>query len=139
MTDPISDMLNRIRNAQTVLQPTVELPFSKIKYEIAKILKKQGLVEDAEEKGKKIGKTIKITLKYQKETLVPGGAQRLKPVIFGLKKISKPGQRIYIKRGNIKPVRAGYGISIISTSRGLMTGKEARRQRLGGEVICEIW
>jgi len=139
MTDPITDMFNRIRNAQAVLKPTVELPFSKIKFEIAKILKKQGYIEDAEEKGKKIGKTIKIVLKYQKETPIPGGAPRLRPVISGMKKVSKPGQRIYANTKNIKLVRSGFGTAIISTSKGLMTAKEARKQKLGGEVICHIW
>ena len=129
MTDPITDMLNRIKNAQVVLHPEVSIPFSKLKYEIAKILERQGFIEKIEKKGKKTRKTIEITLKYIDKA----------PAISSLKRISKPGQRIYNSRREIKRVRSGYGITIISTPKGLMTNKEARRQKIGGEVICEIW
>lgn len=129
MTDPITDMLNRIRNAQAVLHPTVEIPFSKLKHKIAKILEAEGFVTEVTRKGRKAGKFISIKLKYQDK----------EPAILGLKRISKPGQRIYAPAKKIKSVRGGYGISIISTSKGLMTGKEARKKGLGGEVICEIW
>ena len=129
MLDPITDMLNRIRNAQAVLKPTVVIPFSKLKYEMAKILEKQGFVGKVERKGRKIEKSIELTLKYiDKE-----------PSISGLKRISKPGQRIYHSWRDIRRVRDGFGMSIISTSKGLKTNKEARRQKLGGEVLCEIW
>ena len=129
MTDPIADLLNRIRNAQAVLHPQVTLPFSNLKYEIAKILEKQGFVAEVEKKGKKMRRTIEVTLKY---------AENL-PVISGLKRISKPGQRIYKKAKEIKPVKGGYGMAVISTPKGLMTDKEARKKKLGGEIICEIW
>ena len=129
MTDPIADMLNRIRNAQAVFQPTVDIPFSKIKFEISKILAKEGFIESFDKKGGKNKKFIRITLRYNKKM----------PAISGLKKISKPGQRIYLPYREIKKVKGGYGIAIISTSKGLMTDKEAGRQKLGGEVICEIW
>jgi len=129
MTDPISDMLNRIKNAQAVLKTQLDVPFSNLKYEIAKILEKEGFVEKIEKKGKKTKRTIEIILKYEDK----------KPVISGLKRISKPGQRIYLPSKKIKKIRGGYGILIISTSKGLMTNKEARRQKLGGEIICEIW
>jgi len=129
MTDPVTDMLNRIRNAQAVLKETVDIPISNLRYEIAKILEKGGFVAEVEKKGKKTKKVIEITLKYNEKV----------PVISGLKRISKPGQRIYKKAKELKPVRGGYGIAIISTSKGLMTDKEARKQKLGGEVICEIW
>jgi len=129
MTDPITDILNRIRNAQAVLQPTVDVPFSQIKFEICQILAKEGLVESFEKKGRKNKKFIRITSKYNGKI----------PAISGLKRISKPGQRIYLPYKKIKKVKSGYGISIISTSQGLMTDKEARKQKLGGEVICEIW
>jgi len=129
MTDPITDMLNRIRNAQAVLKETVEVPFSNLKYEIAKILEKNGFIEKVEKKGKKTKKIIEITLKYDNKI----------PAISGLKRISKPGQTIYLGHRKIKRVKGGYGIAIISTSKGLMTDKEARKQKLGGEVICEIW
>ncbi|RLC34747.1 MAG: 30S ribosomal protein S8 [Candidatus Nealsonbacteria bacterium] len=129
MTDPITDMLNRIRNAQAVGKETVEIPFSNLKYEIARILEKEGFIEKVEKKGKKFRKFIEITLKYE------NGAS----AISGLKRVSKPGQRIYLPYGKLRPVKGGYGISIISTSRGIMTNKQARKNKLGGEVICEIW
>ncbi len=129
MTDPISDMLNRIRNAQAVLKETVNIPFSNLKYEIAKILKKEGFVEKVEKKGRKTKRMIEITLKYENKT----------SVISGLARISKPGQRVYFKAKKIKRVKEGYGIAIISTSKGLMVDKEARKEKLGGEVICKIW
>jgi small subunit ribosomal protein S8 len=129
MTDPISDMLNRIRNAQAILQGQVLVPFSNFKYEIAKILEKKGLIEKTAKVGKKTKKFIEITLKYTDKV----------PAISGLKRISKPGQRIYFPFRQIKRVQDGYGVAIISTSRGLMTDAEARKQKLGGEVICEVW
>jgi len=132
-------MLNRIRNAQTVFHPTVDIPFSILKYEIAKILEKEGFIEKAEKKGKGTKKILIISLKYQKPPLESVGSEAIKPAVFGLKKISKPGQRIYARAKNIKPVRGGYGIVIISTSKGLMTDKEARKKKLGGEVLCEVW
>jgi small subunit ribosomal protein S8 len=129
MTDPASDMLIAIKNAQAALKETVEIPFSNLKYEIAKILEKNGFIAKVEKKGKKTKRIIEITLKYQDKT----------PAISGLKRISKPGQRIYLPYRKIKRVKGGYGIAIISTSKGLMADKEARKQKLGGEVICEIW
>ncbi|MFQ6049941.1 MAG: 30S ribosomal protein S8 [Candidatus Paceibacterales bacterium] len=129
MTDPIADMLTTIRNAQAVLHPTVVVPFSKLKFEIAKILQKEGFVGQVEKRGRGVKKFIKITLKYDGKN----------PVISGLKRISKPGQRIYLGAIQIKPVKGGDGIAIISTSKGLVTNKEARKQKIGGEIICEIW
>jgi len=127
--DPIADMLTTIRNALAVDHQTVSVSFSNIKYEIGKILKREGFVENVEKKGRGVKKNIEITLKYEQK----------KPAISSLKMISKPGQRIYFSWKKIKPVKSGYGIAIISTSKGLMTNKEARKQKLGGEVICEIW
>lgn len=129
MTDPIADLLNRIRNAQAVSHPTVDIPFSKIKYEIVQILAKEGFIEKFEKKGKKAKRFIRVTLKYTGKTAA----------ISGLKRISKAGQRIYLSYKKIKKVRGGYGIAIVSTSVGLMTDKETRKQKLGGEVICKIW
>jgi len=129
MTDPIADLLNRIRNAQAVFHPTVEIPFSNLKYEITKILEKERFIEKTEKKGKKARKTIEIVLKYDGKI----------PAISGLRKISKPGQRIYKSLKDIKPVKGGYGVLIISTSKGLMIDKEARKKRLGGEILCEVW
>jgi small subunit ribosomal protein S8 len=129
MTDPITDMLNRIKNAQVSKKEQVVLPFSNFKYEIAKILESEGFIGKIEKKGRKASKVLEITLKYENKI----------PVISGVRKISKPGQRIYSPSRDIKAVRGGYGISIISTSKGLMTGIEAKKQKLGGEVLCEIW
>lgn len=126
MTDPIADMLNRIKNAQAVSHLTVSFPFSKIKYETASIIQKEGFIGDVEKKGRKEKRTIKVTLKPEK-------------TISGIRRVSKPGQRIYVGAKDIKKVKGGYGMSIISTPKGLMTGKEARKQKLGGEIICEIW
>jgi small subunit ribosomal protein S8 len=129
VTDPVADMLTRLRNAQLVGQKTVELPFSKFKLELAKIIKREGFIEEAAKRGKKNKKLLEIVLKYQDKT----------PVISEIKRISKPGRRVYVSSKSIKPVKQGFGIMIISTSRGLMTDKDARKQKLGGEVICEIW
>jgi small subunit ribosomal protein S8 len=127
--DPIADMLTKIRNAQSVLHPTVSVSFSNLKYEIAKILEKYGFIEKVEKKGKKAKKTLDICLKYEGKT----------PAISGLKKISRPGQRIYSNFQNILRFKKGSGIVIVSTSKGLMADKEAKKQKLGGEVLCEIW
>lgn len=132
--DSISNMLTSIRNAQAVLHPTVTVPFSNLKYEIVKILEKQGFVERIEKKRKKTEKLIEITLKYNNDN------QQKEPAISGIKRVSKPGQRIYLPAQKIRKVKGGYGLAIISTSKaGLVTDKEARKQKLGGEIICEIW
>jgi len=137
MTDPIADMLTRIRNASATGKQEVVLPMSKMKYEIAKILKKEGLILDAEIIKSKTKKNksftfdeLKILLKYKKSG---------RPSIANLKRISKPGLRIYANKDNLPKVLNNLGIAIISTSRGVMTNKEARRKKLGGEVICEIY
>ncbi len=129
MTDPIADMLNRIVNAQAVAKPDVLVPFSKFKYELALVLAKQELVAKVEKMGKKVNKQIKIDLKYDSKI----------PAIEGLRKVSKPGQRIYSASKDIRRVRGGYGLSVISTPKGLLTDKQARREKVGGEIICEIW
>jgi small subunit ribosomal protein S8 len=127
--DPISDMLTIIRNALIVRHPTVCVPFSNLKYTISKILEREGFIEKVEIKRKRSKRFIEITLKYSDNM----------PAISGLKRISKPGQRIYSNWRKIKRVKGGYGIAIISTSKGLMTDKEARKQKIGGEMICEVW
>ncbi len=138
--DPISDMLTSIKNALAVKHPTVSIPFSNLKYDFAKVLEKEKFIEKAEKKGKKIKKIIEIALKYESGigTSLLGDAGKT-PAISGLKRISKPGQRIYTPWKKIKRIRGGYGIMIISTPKGLMTDKEARKQKLGGEVMCEVW
>jgi len=135
--NPITDMFNIIRNAQAVFRPTAAVPFSNLKYEIAKILEEQGFIKKVEKKGRVPKRIILIHLKYEKTSEV--GSEEKKPAISGIKMISKPGKRIYKRVKDIKPVRGGYGIAIISTSQGLMTDKEARKRKLGGEIICEVW
>lgn len=126
MTDPISDMLTRIRNAQTSEHKSVTIPLSKIKLEIAVILKRENYINGYEKLGKGEKKLLEIDLKYPTP-------------ISEVKRVSKPGQRIYKNAKEIKPVKNGYGLSIISTSKGLMTNKEAKKTGLGGEVLLEIW
>ena len=129
MTDPITDMLNQIRNAKAVEKPEVSIPLSKAKYEVAKILAQEGFIGEVKKVVKGKMKSMKIVLKYDE------GVSK----ISNLRRVSKPGQRIYAKVSEIKRVKGGYGISVISTSKGLMTNKEAYRLKLGGEVICEVW
>ena len=129
MTDPITDMLNQIRNAQAVNKAEVLVPLSKIKYEIVRILSERGFIGEIKKTVKGKNKVIKITLKYKDG----------EPVISGLRRVSKPGQRIYEKFSEIKKVHGGFGMSVISTSKGLMANKDARKQKLGGEVLLEIW
>lgn len=126
VTDTIADMLTRIRNANQMHYKTVEIPTSKIKVEIARILKEEGFIEEE----KVEGRTLTLTLKY---------AENKERVITGLKRISKPGLRVYAKAGEIPKVLNGLGIAIISTSKGIMTDKEARKQNIGGEVLAYIW
>jgi len=129
MTDPITDMLNQIKNAQAVKRAEVLVPLSKIKNEIAELLSKEGFLGEVKKAVKGKIKVLKISLKYNNGL----------PAIEGFKRISKPGQRIYTGFAEIRKVRGGYGMAVISTSKGLMTNKEAKRQKLGGEVICQIW
>lgn len=137
MTDPIADMLTRIRNASAIKKPDVVLPMSKIKYEVAKILLNEGWINDVnviKGSGKKneahAFDELKITLKYKKSG---------NPLIANIKRISKPGLRVYTNKESLPRVLNNLGIAIISTSSGLMTNKEARKKGLGGEIICEIY
>src|SRR5436305_4296651 len=127
MTDPISDMLARIRNANRALLPGVELPYSKIKESIASILKKEGYINDFAVEGKFL-KTIKLKLKYQGK----------KSIIEGLRRVSTPGLRRYVGATEIPRVRAGLGVSVVSTSEGVMTGTQARKKNIGGELLCYV-
>jgi small subunit ribosomal protein S8 len=128
MTDPISDMLTRLRNGGRALQPHIELPHSRLKESIAKILKAEGYVGEIAVDGK-IAKKIKIRLKYNGK----------KNVIEGLKRISKPGLRKYVGSTEIPRVRGGLGVAVISTSEGIMTDRQARKKNLGGELLCYVW
>ncbi|MEK7510472.1 MAG: 30S ribosomal protein S8 [Patescibacteria group bacterium] len=129
MGDPIADMLNRIRNAQAVGKETVEVPFSAMKFSIAKILEQKGFVKNVEFRGRKVKKIIEIRLRYDDKL----------PRITGVKRISKPGQRIYTAAQDIQTIKRRQGILILSTSKGFMTDQEARKEKIGGEVFCEIW
>jgi small subunit ribosomal protein S8 len=128
MIDPISDMLTRIRNAQRALLPVVEVPHSRIKESIAHILKKEGYVADLAVEGKNI-KTIKLKLKYQGK----------KSVIEGLRRVSRPGLRQYVGAREIPRVLGGLGVAVVSTPEGVMTGLQARKKNLGGELLCYVW
>ena len=128
MTDPISDMLTRIRNASMALQPATNIPHSKMKESIAGILKKEGYIAEYSVEGT-IPKTIKLKLKYDGK----------KGVIEGLRRVSKPGLRHYVGATDIPRVRGGLGTAIVSTSQGLMSGQQARKNNLGGELLCYVW
>ena len=131
MTDPIADMLTRIRNANTAKHDTDDVPASKIKTEIARILLDEGYIKAYEIVEDGVVKTIKITLKY--------GADKNQKVISGLKRISKPGLRVYAGVENMPKVLGGLGIAIISTNKGIVTDKEARAMNVGGEVLAFVW
>jgi len=128
MTDPIADMLTRIRNAGRAFLPTVQMPHSRLKESVANILKKEGYVAEVSVEGKTL-KTITIRLKYQGK----------KSVIEGLKRISKPGLRNYVGSTEIPRVLGGLGIAVLSTSEGVMTGTQAKKKNIGGELLCYVW
>jgi small subunit ribosomal protein S8 len=129
-SDPIADMLTRIRNASMVQHRTVVLPYSKLKLGIARILQEEGFIDGFTVGDEVPQPNLVLFLKY---------TGRGEPVITGLQRISKPGRRHYIGYRDIPWVRSGLGINIVSTPKGLMTGRQARRSRLGGEVICNVW
>ena len=130
VSDPIADMLTRIRNSAMARHDNVSMPVSKMKVNIAKILKQEGYISAYEVVGTGIEKQIKITLKYQ---------ERNKPMITGLKRVSKPGLRLYVQRNEIPRVYGGMGIAILSTSQGVVPSYKAWKQGLGGELLCYIW
>jgi small subunit ribosomal protein S8 len=128
MNDPISDMLTRIRNANRALLPTVEIPHSKMKESIAGILKKEGYINDFAVEGN-LPRKLKLKLKYQGK----------RSVIEGLRRISTPGLRRYVGSTDIPRVRGGLGVAVVSTSEGIMTGVQARKKNIGGELVCYVW
>jgi len=130
MTDPIADMLTRIRNAVSVERPHVEMPLSKVKRGLADVLKREGFIWDWSELDAQPVKQLRIELKYG-----PNGER----VIQKIRRISKPGCRVYSKARDLRPVLDGLGICILSTSRGVISDREARQKNLGGEVLCEVW
>jgi len=130
MTDPIADMLTRIRNGSMARHQSVLIPTSGIKLNIANILKSEGFIRDYDVPPEMGGRMFRVWLKYGPDK---------KPVVTGIKRISKPGLRVYSKRKEIPMVLNGLGISILSTPQGVMTGRDAWKQNLGGEVICHVW
>jgi small subunit ribosomal protein S8 len=133
MTDPIADFLTRLRNAANAQHHDVVIPSSKLKREMARILKEQGYIEDwgvLAPSPEQPGERITVTLKYTDDR---------KPVISGIARVSRPGQRSYIDHAHIPRIQGGMGTTIISTSRGVMTGHEARRQGVGGEIVAKVW
>ncbi|HEX9714517.1 MAG TPA: 30S ribosomal protein S8 [Desulfurivibrionaceae bacterium] len=130
MTDPLADMLTRIRNAGMVKFETVEMPLSKVKTGVAAILKKEGFINDYQVLDTDTQGVLRIEMKYD---------QNNERIITNLKRVSKPGRRIYVKHDQIPKVMSGLGIAIISTSKGIFTDKEARSMKIGGELLCEVW
>lgn len=134
MLDPIADMLTRIRNAQRAGHKDVLVPFSKLKMSIAKILEENNFIEAVQKDATGKFPALKIALRYD----VVSNTQK-DPAIREIRRISTEGQRIYVKKADIKRIKSGYGISVISTSKGIMTGDSAKKLGLGGEIICEVW
>ena len=132
MTDPIADMLTRIRNANIAMHDDVRMPSSKLKEALAGVLATEGYIEafDVEENADKPGKTLHVRMKYSPERA---------RTISGIKRVSKPGLRVYAKSSEIPRVLGGLGISVLSTSQGLMTDREARKRKVGGEILCYVW
>jgi len=130
MSDPIADMLTRIRNGLRAGQEHVFIPASRMKEDICRVLQTEGYIDDFTVAGDPPHKTIRVALRY---------TENGEPVISKLERVSKPSLRVYVKSRDIQQVRSGLGISIVSTSQGLMTGKQAYRKRVGGEVLCEVW
>ena len=130
MTDPIADMLTRVRNAAAVGHKTVVLPSSKMKESLAQILVSEGYIDRYEVKEAGAGKQLTLVMRY---------GDRRNPAITGLTRVSKPGHRIYRGASDIPRVQGGLGVAVVSTSQGLLPDREARRRRLGGEIVCEVW
>jgi small subunit ribosomal protein S8 len=130
MTDPIADFLTRIRNGNLARHKTVVCPSSKLKMRIAQILKDEGYLADVQEESKGSQKLLTLTLRYD---------ERNSPVIEGLTRVSRPGLRRYVNADKLPKVRGGLGMSIVSTSKGVMTDHQARKDRVGGEVLCQVW
>ncbi len=130
MTDPISDMLSRIRNGALARHDRVDMPHSNLKKDIAVVLKAEGYVDDVRESDGEGKKTLTLVLRY---------GRGKDSAIDGVRRVSAPGRRVYVRHDRIPRVRSGMGISILSTSRGVMTDRQAREQKVGGELLCEVW
>ncbi|NHZ71338.1 MAG: 30S ribosomal protein S8 [Proteobacteria bacterium] len=129
-TDPIADMLTRIRNANTALHPETSMPSSKLKEEIARILSEEGFIDSWKTQDASVGMELVVRLRYDSDR------QR---VLQGIQRVSKPGRRVYAGAQDVERVRGGIGVSIISTSAGVMTDRDARRRNVGGEILCKVW
>ncbi len=129
MTDPIADMIIRIKNATISRKESVLVPFSKLKFEIASVLEKEGYISSVSKKGKKIAKFLELGLIYE------GNESK----VTGVRRVSKPSRRVYKKSGELRPVKNGFGISVVSTPKGILSGKVARKEKVGGEVLFEVW
>ena len=130
ITDPIADMLTRIRNANIALLPEASMPSSKLKEEVARILREEGFIDSFKVDDAAVGKQLTVRLRY--------GRDRGR-VLKGLRRVSKPGRRVYAGSTELPRVRGGIGVAIVSTSDGVMTDREARRRKVGGEILCEVW
>ncbi len=132
MTDPVADMLTRLRNGNVAMQDSVRMPSSKLKEALAAILRREGYIADfsVRDEPSRPGRTLEIVMKYSSER---------EPTITGLKRVSKPGLRVYTKADRLPRVLGGLGVAVLSTSNGLMTDREARERRVGGEVLCYVW
>ncbi len=130
MTDPIADMLTRLRNANTAMKAQVDVPTSKLKEEVAKILTSEGFIRGFDTVGDGPQRTLRIQLKY---------AEDRTRAVQGVRRVSSPGLRVYKKASDLPRVNGGLGVAIVSTSQGLLPDREARRRRLGGEIMCEVW
>jgi small subunit ribosomal protein S8 len=130
MTDPLADFLTRVRNGLHADRDEVEMPASTFKAEVARILQEQGYIEDFDVEPARVGRTLRVRLKYTEDR---------KPVIQGLERVSKPGRRTYVQSDGIPKVQGGMGTTIVSTSRGVMTGHDARRAGVGGELVARVW
>ena len=130
MTDPIADMLTRIRNASMARHERAEMPHSRLKEHVAGVLKAEGFLDDVRVSEGEEQKTLTVVLRYGRDR---------QSAIDGIRRVSTPGRRVYVRHDRIDRVCSGMGISILSTSRGVMTDREARRQRVGGELLCEVW
>ena len=130
ITDPIADMLTRIRNALTARHDFTDMPASKMKVSLAEALKQEGFIRDYEMLEDGVKRTVRVHLAY---------TDRREPTITGLQRVSKPGLRVYVEKREVPRVYGGLGVAIVSTSQGLLTGREARRRGLGGEVVCYVW
>jgi small subunit ribosomal protein S8 len=130
MTDPIADMLTRLRNASQAKHATCEIPYSNVKLALTKILEQEGYIAGFEVRENGLRKTLNVRLKYDAER---------RPVVSGLRRVSRPGLRVYAGMHDIPRILGGVGTVVVSTNRGIMTGREARRRHLGGELIAEIW